>query len=38
MERMGVPATLRASFAAYTEPWEIEALVRALQRVVKIFR
>jgi cysteine desulfurase/selenocysteine lyase len=37
MARMGVPATLRASFAAYTEEWEVEALVRALQRVRRIF-
>jgi cysteine desulfurase/selenocysteine lyase len=37
MERMGVAATLRASFAAYTEQWEIEALVRALRRTAKIF-
>ncbi|MCL2281704.1 MAG: aminotransferase class V-fold PLP-dependent enzyme, partial [Fibromonadales bacterium] len=37
MERFGVPATLRASFAAYTEPWEVDKLCRALKRAVGIF-
>jgi cysteine desulfurase / selenocysteine lyase len=32
-----VPATLRASFAAYTEKWEIDRLVKGLERVDKIF-
>jgi len=37
MERFGVVATLRASFAAYTEPWEIDALCEGLKRAVLIF-
>lgn len=37
MEHFGVPATLRASFAAYTETWEIDALCNAIKRVIKIF-
>jgi cysteine desulfurase/selenocysteine lyase len=38
MEYFGVSATLRASFAAYTEEWEIARLCQALKRVAKIFR
>ncbi|MDR2731744.1 MAG: SufS family cysteine desulfurase [Fibromonadaceae bacterium] len=37
MEHFGIPATLRASFAAYTEEWEIDRLCQALKRVAKIF-
>ena len=37
MEHFGVPATLRASFAAYTEEWEIDRLCQALKRIAKIF-
>ena len=37
MERFGVPATLRISFAAYTEEWEIDRLCKALNRVFEIF-
>jgi len=37
MQHFGIPATLRASFAAYTAPFEIERLCQALRRVVKIF-
>ncbi|MDR0516700.1 MAG: SufS family cysteine desulfurase [Fibromonadaceae bacterium] len=37
MERFGVSATLRASFAAYTEPWEIDSLCKSLKRVIEIF-
>ena len=37
MERFGINATLRASFAAYTEPWEIDALCECLKRAVLIF-
>ncbi len=37
MEALGVSATLRASFAAYTDEWEIDRLCQALRRVVKIF-
>jgi len=36
MERFGVAATLRASFAAYTEQWEIDRLCAGLKRVVSI--
>jgi len=36
MERFGIAATLRASFAAYTEPWEIDRLCAGLKRVVSI--
>lgn len=38
MDRFGVIATLRASFAAYTESWEIEQLIQALHRVLRLFR
>jgi cysteine desulfurase / selenocysteine lyase len=37
MDRFGLPATLRASFGAYTTPWEIDRLELALRRVVSIF-
>jgi cysteine desulfurase/selenocysteine lyase len=37
LQRFGVKATLRASFGAYTEPWEIERLCAALRRVIDIF-
>ena len=37
MKRFGVPATLRASFGAYTAPWEIDSLCQALRRAVGIF-
>ncbi|MCL2100530.1 MAG: cysteine desulfurase [Fibromonadales bacterium] len=37
MERFGVPATLRASFAAYTADWEIDNLCRGLERAARIF-
>lgn len=37
MRRFGIPATLRASFAAYTLPWEIDSLCSALKRTVEIF-
>jgi cysteine desulfurase/selenocysteine lyase len=38
MQRFGVSATLRASFAAYTEAWEIDRLCAALKRAIEIFR
>lgn len=38
MTRFGVPATIRASFGAYTEKWEIDRLVEGLQRVNRIFK
>ena len=37
MEVLGVPATARASFGVYNTPADIDALVRGLARVRKIF-
>lgn len=37
MTRFGIPATIRASFGAYTEKWEIDRLVEGLLRVNRIF-
>jgi cysteine desulfurase/selenocysteine lyase len=37
MQRFGVPATTRASFAFYNTREEIDVLVKALQRVLKVF-
>lgn len=37
MQRFGIPATARASFAFYNTVDEVEALVRALARVKEIF-
>jgi cysteine desulfurase / selenocysteine lyase len=37
MQRFGVPATTRASFAFYNSREEIDVLVRALHRVSKVF-
>lgn len=37
MERLGVPATARASFAAHSDGSDIEALVRGLEQVKRIF-
>jgi cysteine desulfurase/selenocysteine lyase len=37
MQRFGVPATTRASFAFYNTIAEIDVLVRAIQRVLKVF-
>ena len=37
MDRLGVPATARASFAAHCDPSDIEALVRGLHTVKRIF-
>lgn len=38
MERFGVPATARASLAFYNTRAEIDALVRAIERAISIFR
>jgi cysteine desulfurase/selenocysteine lyase len=38
MDRFGVPATVRASFALYNTHEEVEALERALSKVKEIFR
>jgi cysteine desulfurase/selenocysteine lyase len=37
MERFGIPATVRASFAFYNTPDEIEVLVRGVVRARKVF-
>ena len=37
MQRFGLPATARASFAFYNTPAEVDALVRGLQRVRTVF-
>ncbi len=37
MQRFGLPATVRASFAFYNTPDEIEALVRGVERARKVF-
>jgi cysteine desulfurase/selenocysteine lyase len=37
MQRFGVPATTRASFAFYNTTEEIDILAQALQRVLKVF-
>ncbi len=38
MEWLGVPATARASFAAHSDSSDIEALVRGIEQVKRIFR
>ena len=37
MDHLGVPATARASFGVYSGPDDVEALVRGLERVARIF-
>jgi cysteine desulfurase/selenocysteine lyase len=37
MGLLGVPATARASFAAHSDASDIEALVRGLHKVKRIF-
>jgi cysteine desulfurase/selenocysteine lyase len=37
MQRFGVPATTRASFAFYNTTAEIDVLAEAIQRVRKVF-
>jgi cysteine desulfurase/selenocysteine lyase len=37
MDRLGVPATARASFGIYSDESDIEALARGMERVRKIF-
>jgi cysteine desulfurase/selenocysteine lyase len=37
MQRLGVPATVRASFAFYNTPSEVDVLARALDRVRTVF-
>jgi cysteine desulfurase / selenocysteine lyase len=38
MQRFGVPATTRASFALYNKLEEIDILVRGIQRALKVFQ
>lgn len=38
MERLGVPATVRASFALYNTPQDVESLLRGLHKVKEVFR
>jgi cysteine desulfurase/selenocysteine lyase len=37
MDRLGVPATARASFGVYNSQADVDALVRGLERVSRIF-
>ena len=37
MERFGIPATTRASFAFYNTPQEVDALVAGIERVQEVF-
>jgi cysteine desulfurase / selenocysteine lyase len=37
MQRFGVPATARASFALYNNRQDVDALVRGIHRVLKVF-
>ena len=38
MARFGIPATVRASFAFYNTPEEVDALARGVQRAGDVFR
>jgi cysteine desulfurase/selenocysteine lyase len=38
MSELGVDATARASFGVYNGPQDVDALVRGIERVRKIFR
>jgi len=38
MQRFGIPATSRASFAFYNTHAEVDALVAGIKRVQKVFR
>ena len=38
MERLGIPGTVRASFAVYNTPEEVEAFISAVKRAVEILR
>jgi cysteine desulfurase/selenocysteine lyase len=37
MDHLGVPATARASFGVYSDQSDIEALMRGIERTLKIF-
>lgn len=38
MDRYGVPATCRASFAVYNTKADVDAMVKSLQKIVEMFR
>ena len=38
MERLGVPGTVRASFAVYNTREEVETFIKALNRALDILR
>jgi cysteine desulfurase/selenocysteine lyase len=38
MERFGVPATARASFAFYNDSSDVDRLIAGLERAVELFR
>lgn len=38
MTRFGIPATVRASFAFYNTPEEVDALARGVERAAEVFR
>lgn len=38
MDRLGVPGTVRASFAVYNTEKEVDAFIEALKRVISMFR
>jgi cysteine desulfurase / selenocysteine lyase len=38
MARYGIPATVRASFACYNTPDDVEALARGIERAREVFR
>ena len=37
MQRFGVPATARASLAFYNTKAEVDALIRAIHKVIEVF-
>jgi len=37
MDRLGVPATTRASFYIYNQPDEVDQLVTGIQKAQKVF-
>jgi cysteine desulfurase/selenocysteine lyase len=37
MDRFGIPATVRASFAVYNTKAEVDALVRGIRKVREVF-
>jgi cysteine desulfurase/selenocysteine lyase len=38
MERLGVPATARASFYLYNTPGEVDALIRGIEKAKAVFK